>query len=401
MSKRPITVLAIASYYKGNDFLRAAKEDGATVLLLTIEKLLSSPWCREYIDEVFALPTSFQNRQEVINAVSYLARTRQIDRIVPLDDYDVEVAALLREHLRLPGMGETTARYFRDKLAMREKAHDNGVRVPQFVHVLNHDRVREFLATVPGPWVFKPRSEAASVGIKKIHRAEEVWPIIHELGDRQHAYLIEKMIPGDVYHVDSIHYDGEVVFGAAHKYRRPLLGIIQDGGLFGTRTMPIGSAEEKELLEFHAKTLKTLGYQRGVAHTEFIKGAEDGQFYFLETGGRVGGAHIADLVEQTRGINLWAEWAKVEIRAGKEPYTLPPVQDYHGGLIISLAREEKPDTSAYNDPEVCWRLDMKNHVGLIVRSKDLNRVEQLMDQYEPRIHKDFNAVMPAPDTPTD
>src|SRR5690348_17651152 len=100
------------------------------------------------------------DRQAVINAVSYLARTRQIDRIVPLDDYDVETAAALREHLRVPGMGDTTARYFRDKLAMRVQAREKGILVPDFVPVLNYDQIRAFLAETPPPWVLKPRSEA-------------------------------------------------------------------------------------------------------------------------------------------------------------------------------------------------------------------------------------------------
>ena len=45
----------------------------------------------------------------------------------------METAATLREHLRIPGMGLTTMRYFRDKLAMRMRALDRNVRVPDFV----------------------------------------------------------------------------------------------------------------------------------------------------------------------------------------------------------------------------------------------------------------------------
>ncbi len=398
---RPLTILAIASFFKGNQLLETAKKEGATVLLLTIEKLLSSPWCREHIDEVFALPKSFADRQELLNAVCYLARTRRIDRIVPMDDYDVEVAAFLREYLRLPGMGETTARYFRDKLAMREKAHDNGIRVPRFIHVLNHEQVRSFLQEVPGPWVLKPRSEAASVGIRKLHQATEIEPLLEELGDKQHGYLIEKMIPGDVYHVDALHYDGQIQFAACHKYRRPLLGIIQGGGLFGSRTVPHGSEVERELLSFHAQTLRTLGFIRGVTHTEFIRGAEDGQFYFLETGARVGGAHIADLVEASTGVNLWSEWARIELRAGKSPYQAPVARQDHAGLMISLARDEHPDTSAYQAPEIVWRLDMKHHVGFVFRSSSPERIEELFDEYEPRVQRDFQAVMPAPSAALD
>ena len=70
---------------------------------------------------------------------------------MPLDDFDVETAALLREHLRIPGMGETTARYFRDKLAMRVKARNADILVPDFVHVLNDSRIAQFAEQVPGP----------------------------------------------------------------------------------------------------------------------------------------------------------------------------------------------------------------------------------------------------------
>ena len=57
----------------------------------------------------------------------------------------VELAATLREHLRIPGIGETQVRFFRDKLAMRMGAHAAGILVPEFVGAFNYDRVRTFL----------------------------------------------------------------------------------------------------------------------------------------------------------------------------------------------------------------------------------------------------------------
>src|SRR5262249_55021787 len=156
-------------------------------------------------------------------SVAYLARSRDINRIAPLDDYDVETVAHLREFFRIPGMGETTARYFRDKLAMRARAADRNIAIPEFVHVLNDAKVNEFLARVPAPWLMKPRGEASSVGIKKFHRAEDVWKAIDELGDNRTNFLIERMVAGDVYHVDAIVWEKKVLFAEVHKYRKPLL----------------------------------------------------------------------------------------------------------------------------------------------------------------------------------
>ena len=387
-------ILCLSSFFKGNDFLDQCKREGAHVVLLTVESILTKPWVRSSIDEVFALP-SFNDRKAVVNAVAYLARTRAFTRIAPLDDYDVELVAHLREHLRIPGMGETTARYFRDKLAMRARCKDRGIRVPAFVHVCNHDAIAEYLRTVPAPWLLKPRSEASSLGIKKLHTADEAWKTIHELGDLQSNYLIEKMIPGDVFHVDSIVSEGDVVFAECHGYKRPLFEIVNSGGIFGTRTLPRGSEIERSLLEKHGRVVHHLGLKRGVTHTEYIRSKDDGEIYFLETAARVGGVHISDLVEASTGINLWREWAKIELSQGESPYALPAHRAGYAGLIVSLAKQETPDMSAYNDPEVVWHLKGNAyHAGLIFRADTAERLEERMDHYMDRINSDFATVLP-------
>src|SRR3954463_5855572 len=118
MSDQPLNVLAIASYFKGERFLKQVHARGAKVYLLTVESLLKEPWPRAGLADVFAQRDDprVSGEQEFINTVSYLARNVRFDRIVALDDFDVEVAAPLREPLRIPGMGDTPARHFRDKL---------------------------------------------------------------------------------------------------------------------------------------------------------------------------------------------------------------------------------------------------------------------------------------------
>jgi hypothetical protein len=393
------TILCITSYEKGQAFMRQAKEQGSTVYLLTVEKLRDADWPRDQIDEIFYMPSLF-NEQDMIYAVSYLARTRPLDRIVALDDYDVEMAASLREHLRIPGMGDTTARYFRDKLAMRVRAKDRGVRVPDFVHVLNYDHIRDFMQGVPAPWVLKPRSEASSLGIKKINSADEFWPAVDTLGDRQSYYVLEQYVPGNVFHVDSIVSEKEVVFAEVHGYAKPPFDVMHGGGIFVTRTLPRESEDAVALRALNEQLLESLGFVRGVTHAEFIKGQEDGEFYFLECAARVGGANIVELVEASTGLNLWAEWARIEIRGEDMPYELPPRRSDYGGLIISLAKQEWPDLSGYVDPEIAWRMKRKNHAGLAVCADNPQRVQELLDSYIPRFYNDFHTSLPVPDKPS-
>jgi len=387
------TVLCITSYEKGQEFIRECKRQGCDVILLTVTPLEHAKWPRESIDELYHMP-DLSKVDEVIHGVSFLARTRLIDRIVALDDYDVWTAANLREHLRIPGMGDTTVRYFRDKLAMRLKAQEHGFPVPGFVHVLNYDRINQFMARVPPPWVLKPRFEASTIGITKIDTPDEFWSRLNTLGDKQSFYLLERYIPGDVYHVDSLVVDRQVVFTEAHQYGRPPLDVFHEGGISTTRTLPRGSEDELTLKGLSRQILDAFGLVQGVTHMEFIKGRDEGHFYFLETAARVGGANIVELIESATGINLWREWAKIETAPEPGAYQLPEPQQNYAGVIITLARQEYPDTTAYQEPEIVWRLNKRYHVGFVVAAQDPDRVKFLLDQYTPRVANDFSATAP-------
>lgn len=396
---QPITILCLASYFKGGRFIEEVKRQGGRVFLLTKESLGDEPWPRDSIEEVFLMP-DLARQPDVTYAVSYLMRHHAIDRIIPLDDYDVETAAALREHLRIPGMGDTTARYFRDKLAMRVQARDSNIAVPEFSPILNYDRLRHFMERVPPPWVLKPRSEAGSMGIKSVNSQEEVWRWLDQLGDRQSYFVLEKFVPGDVFHVDSIISERAVVFSVAHQYGRPPLEVTQ-GGVFSSRTLPHQGELTDALKGVNRQVIDAMGMVRGVTHAEFIRAHADGQFYFLEIAARVGGANVDLLIEHATGLNLWTEWANIELAHSRgQDYRLPEPRAGYAGLLVCLARQEWPDLSAYSDPEIVWRLHKKHHAGLIVTGSTSEQVTARLDDYTRRFAVDFMASMPPLDKPT-
>jgi biotin carboxylase len=396
---RPITILCVSSYEKGQEFLRTSKNLGCTVLLLTTEKLRNADWPREVIDEMFFTPDELP-LADLIHAVSYAARTRHIDRVVALDEFDMENVAALREHLRLPGIGLTTIRYFRDKLAMRAQARESGILVPEFIAVLNYDDLREFMGYVPGPWLLKPRSQASGIGMKKIEAADELWPWLDHLGDRQSEYLLEQFIPGSVFHVDGVVSERVVLFAEAHTYGAPPLDVSHQGGVFTTRTMARNSADTLALKEINLKLIGGLGLVRGVTHAEFLKSHSDNRIYFLEVAARVGGAYIPNMVETATGINLWREWAHLEVAAGKMPYQLPQAREEYAGVIVSLARQQEPDTAGYTDPEIVERIKKYHHAGFVLKSPAPERIETLLASYAQRFAVDFLAREPVPDKPS-
>jgi biotin carboxylase len=384
--------------------MRECQALGGNVILITKEKMLHEDWPREVIEEIFAVPNDAPV-ELFLDLVSHIAKSREVDRIVALEEFDVVIAALAREHLCMPGMSSNTAKTFRDKLAMSVGARDAGIKVPGFVPAINHEEVKEYLDRVPPPWILKPRSDVSAIGIRKLTSAAEAWATIEELNQRESLrerasyHLIARFIPGEVFHVDSLVHQKRVVFAGVNKYGRPPLQVAHGGGAYISQTIAHNSPEKKKLLEINRRLIKTLKLDSGATHAEFIKSEADGEFYFLEIAARVGGAYIADVLEAASGINLWREWARLEVGAGSGArFKLKPRKE-HAGIILSLARQEYPDTTAYNDPEIVYRVKKKHHAGLIVRSPKLERVSELLDDYGRRFAEDFVAVLPPMERP--
>jgi hypothetical protein len=187
-------------------------------------------------------------------------------------------------------------------------------------------------------------------------------------------------------------------YSVASSYGTPPLEVSTGGGVFTTRLLQAGGDEDAVLRSINEQVLRAFEFRNGISHTEFIRSHEDGSYYFLETSARVGGAHISDLIEAATGINLWAEWAKVEVAAANGcAYSVPKARTDYGGLLVSLARQEYPDTSGFEDPELVWRLEKKHHVGFIVKSPRWERVEELLELYTQRVRREYHASAPPRD----
>ena len=390
------TFLCVSNFFKGADFLIELKKLGNKVFLVTSEKLRDKPWPTEYIDEVFYMEgqDTDWNLEHLLLGVGHLMKSNTIDSIVALDDFDVEKATYLRENLRISGMGQTTGRYFRDKLAMRMRAKSCGISNPNFCSLFNDHDINTFADTISPPWVLKPRSEASATGIIKVYDKESLWIHINEMGNNRFKYLVEQFRPGDVYHCDSLVLNGKILFSITSKYLATPMEISQGGGIFRTANIPYNSEDDKAIKAVNEQVIKGFGLKHGAVHSEYIKCKDDGKIYFLETSSRVGGAHIAEMVEAASNINLWKEWAAIEDSLVKETkYSLPKVKKGYAGIVLTLSKFQYPDLSSFSNPEVCFRVPLDYHAGLIVKSDSSERVLELLDDYANRLTADFAAVV--------
>jgi biotin carboxylase len=392
-------IVIIASEYKGGEFIEEAHNAGWYVTLITRRKLLSEAWPWDSIDDAKTVDDE-AGVMDYIRTATNVAGSRAIDRIVGLDEFDVLTAAMAREHLNLPGMSRSHALRFRDKLTMRSIADSAGVPCPQFVGAFNMDEIDRFLAEVPAPWIVKPRHEVSAFGIRKCETAEEVWNVLNDLDHRNNwrdhpsQFLIERFIEGRVFHVDSVVNQGKVVAAGVSQYGTTPFKVSHHGGVFTSSIVPYNSAERKQLETLNRALLLAFNYECGVTHAEFLQSDETGEFFLLEVACRVGGAYIANVLEHACNFNLWREWAKLETATPESPYKPPKFRKEFAGITLALAKMDEPDTSAYTDEEIVYRVKKPNHVGLIFRSKKQKRVDDLLGLYTERITTDFLAVAP-------
>jgi hypothetical protein len=80
-------------------------------------------------------------------------------------------------------------------------------------------------------------------------------------------------------------------------------------------------------------------------------------------------------------------------------YQLAPSRADYAGLLVSLARQEWPDTSSFQEPELIWRMQKRHHVGMIVKSPDRGRVQYLLDRYAGRVRNEYHASAPPRERP--
>jgi biotin carboxylase len=400
MSKDKNYIVCIASEHKGNDFLEECQEAGWHVTLITKEKLLDEPWSWTSLNAVKTVPNE-ATTEDYIRAVTNIAGTQPVTRIVGLDEFDVLNAAKAREHLQIEGsMNNSFALRFRDKLRMRRLAKQVEIPCPEFSGIFQQSEINDYLDSTDAPWIIKPRTEVSAFGIRKCDTKEQVWQVLNELDarntwrDHPSQFLIERFIEGRVFHVDSVVADGKIIAAGVSEYGAPPMRVSHEGGVFTTAIVPYKSKERKELEKLNKQLLKGFEYERGVSHAEFLQSAATGEFYLLEVAARVGGAYIANVLEQACGFNLWREWAKLEIATKEKPYKSPKLRKDYAGITLALSKEQTPDTSHYTDDEIVYRVTKPKHVGLIFFSKKHKRIDELLKGYTERITQDFLAVAP-------
>ncbi len=392
--------LFLSNYWgKGGEVIHQSKQLGAENYFITLTKYQGREK-PEHVDKVFYVE-SFDDISELLVGLGYSCRSGVVQSVFPLDDYCLDVAAIIREYFVLGGIGVTATRSVRDKLTMRSRADKSGIKVPRFHNTWDRVGLAKYFETTQGPWMLKPRGEAGSVQIKKLTTADEAWEAIDGLGDRKFDFLLEEFIVGDVYHADAVVFAGECLDPQCHTYDRPPFKIWNEGGAFVTRSLAKSTKEDKALVGLLKDVVRAMSFEYGIVHGEFIYSQEHQTWFFLEIAGRPAGAYIDKLIEVRRGYNLWREWAKVEkARAEGLDYTLEPQGDdkLAGILTVCLSRVANPEPKAGRE-YLSWQKNNGHHYVGIYTSSSKKKLEAAFQDVSKELTEDIIAIIPPTEKP--
>ena len=284
-----------------------------------------------------------------------IAREENIDGIITTGtDVCVITIGKVCDALGLSGLSYEAAQVAVDKMLMKTKYEEYGVRTARFRKVLFTDPdIRTTIAGLEFPLIFKSVDSSGSRGIIRVDSYDEFDSAMAYVKEntRKDYFLIEEFIEGEEFGAQAFVYNGEVVFTLPHG----------DYVFHGDTGVPIGhfapyNLEEsviKDAKKQLAGAVKAMGLDNCAINADFI--LKDNKTYVLELGGRCGATCLAELVAIYYGFDYYEKILKTAL--GEDPdfdFGKPPVPNAShllmsekDGIIESQTNHNEPNPDIY------------------------------------------------------
>jgi S-sulfo-L-cysteine synthase (3-phospho-L-serine-dependent) len=296
--------------------LSAARHLGAQAVFVTRD-------LRRYVHDGSPLTALPDLADEVIEADTtdpavIAGLLRPGDGVCTVTDYSLEVVAEAADLAGLPGLDPAAARAARNKLATREACVRAGVPVPRFAWALTVSQAQEAAAAIGYPCVVKPLTDAGSIGVALCRNSEALEQAARQLlavvtdyrgQPRPAGILVEEYLVGPEVSVESVVADGRrSVLGVTDKKLGPHPYFAELGQDFPSL---LPTAAQRACTEAATAALDAIGHDFGAAHVE-VKLTAAGPF-LVEVNARPAGALITALIEESTGIDLVLQVARLHL----------------------------------------------------------------------------------------
>ena len=293
-----------------------------------------------FISQHFLLIEAFENYMdnvEVETKAIQLSKKYNITNVLSISEFDVVRSARLREILNCPGQLLMSAESYRNKILMKQLLYDSSVNIPKFEKVISKTQVEKFIQQTSYPVVLKPIYGSGSMDVYIIKNQQDI-DAFFEKNRNINNYEIEEFINGEMYHVDGLIQNHEVIVSYVSKYYKGCLEFQEN--------QPLSSfmIEEKNSINkiLKAQTEKVIdilpSFPNGSFHAEFFV-TNSGEVYFCEIGSRTGGAEIGKVIQNSTYIHLNKESLYLQMFE-EHTISIPqePVERYSGFVLIPPQR---------------------------------------------------------------
>lgn len=252
--------------------------------------------------------------EKIILDVIELSKQIQIDEIVALSEKDVLRAGKLRSFIGVKGLNEIQTWEFRDKVAMKNKLIQSKVPVANYKPVYGITDIMQFADENDYKIVIKPRRDAGSRGVTVITNESELNRFLEKsndfLSNLGSNFLVESLIEGELYHVDGIYHQHQLISTFVSKYLTSCLGFKENKPLVSTLV------DEKDIYresinEIVLKSLQTLGENETcIFHAEIFVDV-NGSILVNEIACRIGGAKIYPTIKKVCHYDIISEYFRI------------------------------------------------------------------------------------------
>lgn len=292
------------------------------------------------------------------NTVDYekvleVAKREQIDGIVTAGtDVAVITIGKVCDELGLPGLSFEAAKISSNKILMKKRYEEYGVRTARFREVSFDEDMDERVKGLDFPLIFKAVDTSGSRGIVRVNARDEFEAArdIVKASTRSDHFIIEEFIEGEEFGAQAFVYRGEVRFILPHG----------DYVFHGDTGVPVGHFAPYQLDEAVVvdaklqleRAIAAMGLDNCAINADFI--LRDGKTYVLELGGRSGATCLAELVSIYYGYDYYE---KLILAALGEDVDFPQTQAVpnasmllrsdRDGIIRSIENLNAPDPDIY------------------------------------------------------
>ncbi|MEO0481050.1 MAG: ATP-grasp domain-containing protein [Planctomycetota bacterium] len=300
---------------------------------------------------------------EVVKEIRGFLRNRSIDRVETLWEPAMLIAARLRELLGCPGLNVEQTEPFRDKVLMKDRLDQAGIRTPYHFRATTRDEVHRAVDKIGFPLILKPVDGAGSADTFRCDDSDDLDKALRATAGLTQLN-VEEFIEGEEFTYDTVTSKGDILFDNIAWYRpKPL--VTRNNPWISQQVIVFRDLEVEALQtgrELGRKVVRALGFESGFTHMEwFLKG--DGEAVFGEIGGRAPGGRLTHVMNHSNESDLFNGWGEAIVHGRMSQ---PITRRYNAAAVFKRAEGTGRIASIDGLQSLMHRFgDLVSHIDLV------------------------------------